>query len=82
MKFGGKKLHHRFLLIAGMLCLGGLSATPSGARILESTNGPRVTVGAAGHAYTKEELAKRSSEKNARKVESKKHKKAAASGSG
>lgn len=67
MKLGEKRLRNGWILMAGVFCLAGLAAAPGRARVLESTNGPRITVGPAGHAYTKEELAKKESGKAAKK---------------
>lgn len=71
MKLGQKRLQHGWLLIFGAFCLVGFAVASSEARVLESTNGPRITVGPAGHAYTKEELAKKNSGKPAVKKEKK-----------
>ncbi len=73
MKLGDKQLWRGWLLVFGVFCFVGLAAASSRARVLESSNGPRITVGASGHAYTREELAK----KEAKKSEAKKQKKAA-----
>ncbi|QSR85187.1 hypothetical protein [Methylacidimicrobium sp. B4] len=73
MKLGDKRLQRGWLLVFGVFCFVGLVAAPSRARVLESTNGPRLTVGPAGHAYTRDELAK----KEAGKSEAKQQKTAA-----
>ncbi|WP_020494452.1 hypothetical protein [Verrucomicrobium sp. 3C] len=78
MKLGQKRLQRGWIIIFGVFCFVGLLTGPSQARVLESTNGPRITVGPAGHAYTKEELAKKSSSK----PEAKKQKKTEASENG
>ncbi|MDD4933895.1 MAG: hypothetical protein PHO89_10590 [Methylacidiphilaceae bacterium] len=78
MKLGQRRLRHEWIFIFGVFGFAGLLTGSSQARVLESTNGPRITVGAAGHAYTKEELAKKSSSK----PEAKKEKKTTASENG
>ena len=67
MKLGQMRLRNGSILMTGMLCLFGLAAASSQARVLDSTNGQRITVGPAGHAYTKEELAKKESGKSGKK---------------
>ncbi|MGD9896278.1 MAG: hypothetical protein AB7T14_04245 [Candidatus Methylacidiphilaceae bacterium] len=59
-KLRQERFPFEFALALGLLCVTWLTAASSQARVLESTNGPRITVGAAGHAYTKDELAKES----------------------
>lgn len=63
MKLGQKGWKRGWLLVFGIFCFAGSGAASGQARVLESTNGPRITVGASGHAYTKEELAKKDSGK-------------------
>lgn len=64
MRLGEKRLSSGWRLAFCLVCLLGLSAGSSPARVLESTNGPRLTVGPSGHAYTKEELAKQQAGKS------------------
>ncbi|VVM06049.1 hypothetical protein [Methylacidimicrobium tartarophylax] len=71
MKLGRKRLQRGMIFILGVFSLVGSLAGSSQARVLESTNGPRITVGPAGHAYTKEELAKKNSGKPAVKKQKK-----------
>ncbi|MDD2676973.1 MAG: hypothetical protein PHP75_05840 [Methylacidiphilaceae bacterium] len=78
MKLGQKRMQRGLIFMLGVFSVAGSLAGSSQARVLESTNGPRITVGAAGHAYTKEELAKKSSGK----PEAKKQKKTTASENG
>lgn len=78
MKLGQSRLQHGWIFLFGVICFVGLGAASSQARVLDSTNGPRITVGPSGHSFTKEELAK----KNSRKPEAEKNEKTTASDSG